>query len=94
MSIPTAEEVLKQNHCSAYLLQNVLSPDGIEGTHYDRLIKSMLQFAELHVQAALEAAEKGAKASIIYADYNDFSKGIGEGAQVDCIGDYPLENIK
>ena len=60
--IPTAEEFLKSNHCDGvFLLKNMASPDGIEGNHYERVKKAMVEFAKLHVKYALKVASKKAE---------------------------------
>lgn len=41
------EEIFQKNGCSAHLLKNVLSPDGIPGNHYERLIRSINEFASI-----------------------------------------------
>jgi hypothetical protein len=52
----TFEEILKRNGCRANVLTNMLSPDAIKGNHYDRLLKSVKEFAEQEREKAFKEA--------------------------------------
>jgi hypothetical protein len=45
MENKTIEEILVNNSCSAHVLKNLVSPDGVPGNHYERLIKSIKEYA-------------------------------------------------
>jgi len=73
--IPSAEEILKHNESNAYYDQNS-----------EYRIKSMIEFAKLHVTEALKQASENAESYIQ-----------GESMVIDkdsILNAYPLENIK
>jgi hypothetical protein len=45
MENKTIEDIFVENSCSAHVLKNLVSPDGVPGNHYDRLIKSIKEYA-------------------------------------------------
>jgi hypothetical protein len=82
MNIPTAEEYL-----------NELVPIG--ALSFECAIESMIEFAKLHVQAALDSIANGTLDNISSWDGNPFT---GEGSEVldrdKILNAYPLNNIK
>ena len=82
--IPTAEEFL--------------DPDWSDGDQFNRkeVCKHMIEFARLHVEAALEAADE--KATVTPIDHEEISEGSWRpiwGVDSDSIlNAYPLTNIK
>ena len=81
--IPTAEEILKTQ------------PDDFEyKTVHERMKDALIQFAKLHVKAALEEAAKGAKIENIW-EGNTGSEYCDTIVNKDSIlNAYPLDNIK
>jgi hypothetical protein len=80
--IPTAEELLKNNFL---LIEN----DKTCEAHTHLVVKQMIEFAKLHVTAALkEASEKA-----YYRDTNGFIETSSENKQ-SILNSYPLTNIK
>jgi hypothetical protein len=80
--IPTAEELLKNNFL---LIEN----DKTCEAHTHLVVKQMIEFAKLHVEAALkEASEKA-----YYRDTNGFIETSSENKQ-SILNSYPLTNIK
>ena len=83
MKIPTAEEFLKRED----LPTDILSGDDIN--------YAMIEFAKLHVEAALKAADEKAEVEEIWDNPINPSMGISYGVDKDSIlNSYPLENIK
>lgn len=84
MEVPTAEELMQ-------------SKNGDDYTHWEEIHDTMIEFAKLHVKAALEKAAK-------YADlHSKYKPKIGELPDINCnkyiyqnsiLNAYPLENIK
>ena len=75
--VPTAEEILDKNAMSVY--------DDVTGSY---ILKAMIEFAKLHVQAALEAALENAPygSSTDTVSYKDMKDAI--------LNSYNYDNIK
>lgn len=72
------------------LEENLLSVDSsvFKEGHYFAIEQAMIEFAKLHVEAALkEASEKAS----VYADEGGYSEFVDEQS---ILNSYPLENIK
>ena len=81
--IPTAEEILNNN---VYITQ-----DGIEDVHdsLSTVADVMIEFAKLHVEAALKAASENARLKELEIHLSD-----GSVDKDSILNSYPLENIK
>ena len=75
MNIPTAEEFLQNSN----------------KTTFDAIEKTMIEFARLHVQAALKAADDNADVTVIDVDMTGVIYGVDSDTILNA---YPLENIK
>jgi hypothetical protein len=75
--IPNAMEVYKKHHSNPY--EDIFK-------HGQGIEKAMIEFAKLHVEAALEAAAKDAK-----IEHNGFDWIVDDKSIEDS---YPLDNIK
>ena len=83
MEIPTSRELFDKYACTSWL-----EPDGfIVSVDRESFEKALLEFAKLHVQAALEAA-------IENLEYTDQDSSISYVVESSILNAYPLENIK
>jgi hypothetical protein len=78
MNIPTADEFLRQKPF-------------INGMKRGDQQVAMIEFAKLHVQAALKAADDKADVTVIDVDMTDTIWGVDSDTILNA---YPLENIK
>ena len=100
--IPTIKEILEKNGChSIHLLDHILSPDGIEGSQYDRLMKAIKEIAEMHCIKQQQAINKNARIDINGEKtiFSGFKKFDGEFITISIdkhsiTNAYPLSNIK
>ena len=92
MNIPTAEEFVMKGHLRVE-----------DDEQKDNLAKSHIEFAKLHVEAALKAASENAYVEYIdldtneIFDYTDVIFDANVGADVNkksILNAYPIENIK
>jgi hypothetical protein len=85
--IPTAEEwLLNHKELSKY---DVAEHDegGYLGVNEDNLYKIMIEFAKLHVEAALKAAYEN-------IEYTEVDSSVPYVVKDSILNSYPLENIK
>ena len=80
--LPTAEELLKSNHL---LIEN----DKTCEAHTHLVVKQMIEFAKLHVDAALKKASEKA----YYRDFSGYIRRSDENRD-SILNAYPLTNIK
>lgn len=83
----TAEECLKKNFCYPDQAKNIIPRDGIPFSNFERIEKSMIEFAQHHVEEALKAASENARVKYPLRDDNDVFK-------PSILNAYPLSNIK
>ena len=87
--IPTAEEILND--------KVYITKDGIEDVHdsLSTVADVMIEFAKLHVEAALkEASEKATMIKIDEADIGDITVYIKDVDRKAILNIYPITNIK
>jgi hypothetical protein len=83
-NIPTAEEILEKN-VEAHRIASKIDPTNIGRVKEEVFHKSMIEFAKLHVEAALDAAAN---------EYYPKDKENFELVTERFINAYPLTNIK
>jgi hypothetical protein len=87
MKIPTSRELFDKYACTSWL-----EPDGfIVSVDKESFEKALLEFAKLHVQAALKAADDNADVTVIDVDMTGAIWGVDSETILNA---YPLENIK
>lgn len=85
MKIPTAEEFIISTEL-------VVKFDNTQGCILEEELPSLfIEFAKLHVQAALEAADDNADVTVIDVDMTGVIYGVDSETILNA---YPLENIK
>ena len=76
--IPTAKELMQ-------------SKNGDDYTHWEEIHDMMIEFAKLHVEAALKAASKKAKVVDVGIDYAIIEWAVDKNS---ILNSYPSKNIK
>ena len=89
---PTALELLKSNHL---LIEN----DKTCEAHTHLVVKQMIEFAKLHVQAALESVVEKGQVEVVIIPNDQPSSSFGDDYtyivdKQSILNAYPLDNIK